>query len=302
MPDTAVDGPAVEVSIPSDVDRLREVVVGPVKAFTWESLAAEGDPSDDREATLALLKHNRVEIPDAAVATEEHAAFVALLRDHGVIVHTVDPVADVSIQLYPRDLAFAVDHVLVMARSRTAVRRREQRGLDRLLPRISGVVTLDEGRIEGGDVIVTGSEVLVGLGEETDLHAVEALRRALDTAGVDRPVVPLEFTHRGIVHLDTKFTMVGREIGLIHAESFTASSLTALQERFELIEVTADEARDLAVNTLALDPTTVVLRETSDRVAAELARRGITPVPVDFSEIARFPGAYRCATLPLRRG
>jgi len=292
---------AIDVSVSSDVAELKEVVVGPVKAFDWDSLAAESD-EDDLEAAVELVKHNRVEIPDPQIAAREHEAFVQLMRDRGIIVHFVDLLDDVAIQLYPRDMAFTVDEHLFLARSRNPVRGREQRGLDGLRSRVSSVVELDAGVIEGGDVIVTQTDVLVGLGEETNFAAITALRRAFDKVGVDREVVTLEFTHRGVVHLDTKFTMVGNDVGFVHREAFTPESLDRLDSRFDLIDVSAAEARDLQVNTLALDPQTVVIRENGDRLAAVLSDRGITPVPVDFYEIARFPGAFRCATLPLRRG
>jgi len=294
------DATAIDVNVSSDVAELKEVVVGPVKAFDWDSLAAESD-QDDLEAAVELVKHNRVEIPDPHSAAREHEAFVQLMSDRGIIVHFVDRLDDVAIQLYPRDMAFTVDEHLFLARSRNPVRRREQGGLDGLVPRISSVVELDAGVIEGGDVIVTQTDVLVGLGEETDLEAIAALRRAFDKVGVDREVVTLEFNHRGVVHLDTKFTMVGNDVGFVHREAFTPESLDRLDSRFDLIEVTEEEALDLQVNTLALDPQTIVIRENGDRLATILSDRGITPVLVDFYEIARFPGAFRCATLPLRR-
>jgi len=297
------DSTTIDVNVSSDVAELKEVVVGPVKAFDWDSLLAESDPDDDDlESAVELVNHNRVEIPDPKIAAREHEAFVQLMRDRGIIVHFVDPLSDVAIQLYPRDMAFTVDEHLFLARSRNPVRRREMRELDGLLPRISSVVELDAGVIEGGDVIVTQTDVLVGLGEETNLEAIAALRRAFDKVGIDREVVTLEFTHRGVVHLDTKFTMVGKGVGFVHREAFTPESLDRLDNRFDLIDVTEEETRDLQVNTLALDPQTVVIRENGDRLATALSDRGITPVPVDFYEIARFPGAFRCATLPLRRG
>jgi N-dimethylarginine dimethylaminohydrolase len=164
------------------------------------------------------------------------------------------------------------------------------------------VVELDAGCIEGGDVIVTDREVLVGLSEHTDVAGVEALRRALAALGSDRPVVTLEFSHRGVIHLDVKFTMLAPALGLCEVAAFTAESRRRLAARFELVEATAAEARDLAVNTLALGPGRVVLRENAERIAACLEARGVRVVPVEFAQIARFPGAYRCATLPLVRG
>jgi N-dimethylarginine dimethylaminohydrolase len=294
-------GQAIAVSVPSDVAPLREVVVGPVKPFSFEDLIAEAEPQDP-EVSRAFLAHNRFALPDPEVAAAEHERFVAVLRAEGVRVHQVDRLDTVVMQVYPRDLGFAIDGAFFLARPRTGARRREQAGLGRLLPRLSRVIALDDGVIEGGDVIVTATEVIVGLSEHTDAAGVEALRRALAALGSDRLVVPLEFSHRGVIHLDVKLTMVGPALALCETAAFTPASRRWLEARFELIEATAAEARDLAVNTLATGPDRVVVAEGADRIAARLRARGVTPVPVDFTQIARFPGAFRCATLPLVRG
>lgn len=291
----------IDVRVTSDVAPLRDVVVGPVKPFSFEDLIAETDP-EDREPSREFLAHNRFALPDAAIALQEHDRFVSILRSNGVNVRWVEPLDTVSIQLYPRDLGFVIDDTFFLARPRTGSRRREQEGLSQLLPRLSNVTRLDEGRIEGGDVIVTERDVLVGMSEHTDAAGVASLRRALAKAGSRRNLVPLEFTHRGVVHLDVKFAMVGPTVGVYEPTSFTKESRGRLGARFELIEATAYEARDLAVNILAVRPDRAILRENADRLAAELETKGIAAIRVDFSQIARFPGAYRCATLPLVRG
>ncbi|MGQ4619712.1 arginine deiminase family protein [Nocardia sp. R7R-8] len=65
--------------------------------------------------------------------------------------------------------------------------------------------------------------------------------------------------------------------------------------------MTGAEAAAVEVNTLALAPGVVVVAERSERIAAELDGRGIEVIPVDYSEVTRIPGAFRCSTLPLAR-
>lgn len=290
----------IEVSVPSDVATLHAVVVGPVKKFGWRDLL-KGSLHETGLGGLHQLRHNRVQIPRFEVAHEEHHGFIETLRQHGVTVEEVERLDDVTIQLYPRDIAFAIDNALVLARSRHPQRRREQHGIQRLLPQFPRVLTLNEGFIEGGDVIVTADDVLVGLSEETNAAGINALRASLQQAGIARRVVPIEFANRGVVHLDTKFTMVAPRVGLWHPAAFTGTARAELERRFDLIEATRNETRNLMVNTLALAPDRVVIDDRSDRIAAMLSAQGITPVPVPYSEITKFPGGFRCATLPLIR-
>lgn len=288
----------IDIRIPSDVARLRDVVVGPVKPFSRLKLVLDSPPD---LASLHQLRHNRVGIPAHERAAAQHAAFTALLEVNGVTVHHVDEVSDVTIQLYPRDIGVAVDDTFFLTRPRLAIRRREQAGLASLLPELSRVRTLEAGTIEGGDVIVSDGAVLVGLGEETNREGVESLRRAFDAAGIDREVVSIEFSHRGVVHLDTKFTLVAPGVGVYLPEAFTFASRVELERRFDLIAATRSEALDLDLNTLALSPGKVMVNAGATKLRAALEARGIEPVPVEYDEVTKFPGGLRCATLPLLR-
>lgn len=290
----------ITISNPSDIATLQEVVVGPSKRFTkWDLV-----PRSLRDVDLAglrYLRHNTVRIPRHDIASQEHAEFVRVIAAAGVVIHQLESLQDVAIQLYPRDLAFAVDDTLFLARSRDPIRRREQHALMPLLDKVSKVAHIDAGFIEGGDVIVTDTDVLVGLSEATNLAGITAFRLALHEAGIKREVVPIEFSSRGVVHLDTKFTMLGPQLGYVHSASLTPYARAQLADRFELIEATDDECRALMVNTVALNPTTILADARATRLSEILASHGIDTVPIDFSEVTKFPGGLRCATLPLRR-
>lgn len=290
----------ITISNPSDIAPLREVVVGPSKRFTWWDLVWGSVRYPDL-ASLRYVSNNRVQVPDHRIAQPQHAAFVQVLRDAGATVHTLEDLADVSIQLYPRDLAFAIDDTLFLARSRDPIRRKEQRALLPLLPELSRVERLDQGLIEGGDVIVTDDVVFVGLGEASNLSGVTALREGLRRVGSTREVVPIEFTSRGVVHLDTKFTIVGPQLAYVHSASLTPASRAHLAARFEIIEATDAEAHSLMVNTVALAPDRIVIDQRAVRLADALRANTIEPIVTDFSEVTKFPGGFRCATLPLRR-
>lgn len=291
----------VTISIPSDIAPLQEVIVGPYKPFSWLSLILDYFRHPDL-VSFRYLASNSVQVPEHDLAFRQHSRFVELLREQNVVVHTLSSIPDVILQLYPRDIAFAVDDVLFLARSGNPTRRREQTALAPLLQQCSRVEHLDEGVIEGGDVIVTDSEVLVGLSEATNHVGIASLKRGFERAGIMRPIVPIEFSSRGVVHLDTKFTLVGSGLGYIHSDAFTPKSRKLLGERFDLIEATAKEASALMINTFALAPDRIVIDARSERLSAALRARNITPIRIDYSEVTRWPGGLRCSTLPLQRG
>ncbi|MCX4826136.1 arginine deiminase family protein [Streptomyces sp. NBC_01142] len=238
---------------------------------------------------------------DPSTVRTQQDTLIDLLRSRGTTVTLLDAAPGCPVQHYPRDIAFVIDHVLVMARLNSAHRLPEADALTPLLTDAPHVAHLDEGTAEGGDVILHTGTVLVGLGEETSPAGVGALQRALAHHGVDREVRPVHFAVDGIVHLDDHFTIVAPGTALIHRGVFPPAELRWFERHFDLIDVTDEEARAVQANVLAIAPDTVILAAGSDRIAAQLAARGLEVLTVDYSEVTRIPGSLRCTTLPLTR-
>jgi N-dimethylarginine dimethylaminohydrolase len=204
-------------------------------------------------------------------------------------------------QHFTRDIAFCIDDLFFVARMGTPYREPEQRALLRLLPQLSRVVQLERGRIEGGDVMLHDDKVLVGLGEATDMEGVDTLRRKLEELGSSREVVVIPFTHRGVIHLDTKFNIVGGNVALFARKSFQPDTVRWFERHFDLIEATDKETRNIEINTFALGGGQVIMQQRSERLAKLVQQKGLTPILVNYSEVTLWPGSFRCTTLPVER-
>jgi len=239
---------------------------------------------------------------DPARRAAQVESLAALLRARGVEVLQT-PVVDGCIgQLFTRDIAFAVGKTLFLANPERSDRRREVESLAALAARCDDVVPLRAGGIEGGDVAVLPDAVLVGLGEKTEPAALRELEDALAERDVRKQVVPIELAMEGVIHLDCVFNAVAPDLALVFPPAIAAASLAALHARFELIEMSLAETCDVRINTLSLGPRAIVLHAGSERLAAILDRRGFEVIALDYDEVGKAFGAFRCTTLPLRRG
>lgn len=289
----------IQINIRSEIDTLKVVVM------CWANPYRIGlgniATSFFNTSVKAQLRHNTWKVYDYILVREQQQGLAQILHDHGVTVLLLHNVPGVNSQHYTRDIALCIDDVFFVARMGTSYRKPEQRTLVSLLPRLSRVVQLEHGRIEGGDVMLFGDKVLVGLGEATDTQGVDALRRELEELGNPREVVAIPFAHRGVIHLDTKFNIIGSNVALIARKSFRPDTVRWFEKHFDLIEATDEETNRLEINTLAIGGGRVIVRETSERLAKQVQDKGLTPIPVDYSEVARWPGSFRCTTLPLER-
>lgn len=289
----------IPINIPSETATLKTVVMCFAHPAAVSSTLRYGGLD---AALLYQIWYNKFNpFFDCEKVRRQQQAFMDVMKANGVEVLLADQVSGCGAQHYTRDIGFAIDDMFFCANPRRHYRKRELEGLESLLTRFSKVSCIEKGAIEGGDVIVDEQYVIVGLGEETDKEGVDCLKIKLKESGIDREIVTLEFTHRGIIHLDTKFNIPAKGIGFIHPRSFKPKSLKWLENHFDLIEATDEETANIEINTFAISPQKVVMRERSERLASLLESKGVETILVDYSEVTKLPGSFRCTTLPVER-
>jgi len=289
----------ITVNIPSETDTLKTVVMCLPNPSSIISAIRYGGIDT---ALFYQAVYNKFNVfYNQEKVFEQQRKFIDVLKLNGVQVLLAEQIPNCSTQHYTRDVGFAIDDTFFCANPRRNYRKRELEGLKTLIPRFSKVARLESGVIEGGDVIVDEKNVIVGLGEETDKEGVDCLRRKLHETGIEREVITIEFSHRGIIHLDTKFNIPAKGIGMIHPKSFKPKSLRWLENNYDLIEATSDETNNIEINTFSISPRKVVMRERSNRLASLLESKGIEAILVDYSEVTKLPGSFRCTTLPIER-
>jgi len=290
----------ITVNVPSESATLKTVVMCyATYPATLKALMRYGGLDT---AFLYQSWYNRFGVfSDLEKTRQQQQAFMDVMQANGVEILIAPNVPDCFAQQYTRDIGFAIDDAFFCANPRRYFRQRELEGLRDLLPRFSKVVHLEKGTIEGGDVMVDERFVIVGMGEETSREGVESLKKKLKDMGSNREVVTIEFSHRGTIHLDTKFNVPVKGIGLIHPPSFKPESLRWIENHFDLIEVTEKERLRLEINTFSIAPQKVIMLASGERLAALLASKGVEPILVDYSEVTKQGGSFRCTTLPIVR-
>ena len=274
-------------------------------------LHAESEYAPLRAVVMASPRHFRVVDPinvtqerffasapplvDALVA--EQRSFVDLLERHGARVLFATPLPECPHQLNTRDVGVVVGGRYFAGRIRRSIRARESVAVRELLAAFTGErAAITNGYLEGGDVLVDGRDVFVGVGERTDAAGAAELQTFL---GEGYAVHVLRLAPR-ILHLDVVVNLLPGKAALIYPDGLTEVP-ARLRREYDLIEVTADEQDRLATNVLSLDERTVVADERNERVAAILANRGLDVRALPFAETTKIGGSFRCSTLPLVR-
>ena len=140
--------------------------------------------------------------------------------------------------------------------------------------------------VDGGDVLVLGKNIYVGLSTRSNSAAIEQLQKLLGNYGYK--IIGAEMTD--CLHLKTAVTRVDDKTLLINKNWVSADYFTG----YDLIEVDPSEpfaANCLPVNEYIIYPTSF------PKTRAKLESRGYKIKSVTVDELAKAEGAVTCCSL-----
>ncbi len=228
---------------------------------------------------------------DYARAVQQHRNYCALLHRCGADVVVLDVNRDLPDAVFVEDTAIVLDEVAVMTSMGTAARRGELAGIARALGKYRNLEWVElPALLEGGDVLVVGRTLLVGLSARTDRAGTLALQAIVGRYGYHVRGVPV----RGCLHLKTACTALPDQRLLVQPAWLETDGL----RDFEQVHVPPEEP--WGANVLLLSDR-VCLAEEYVRTARLLQRRGYRIQTTDISEFARAEGGMTCLSLLVGR-
>ncbi len=201
------------------------------------------------------------------------------------------------------------------------------------------LIEIEQGTIEGGDIILYGDTCYVGVGARTTLSAVEdlclQLGARLQERGIQLVAVvnerhvreALQMTapteeHMRVMHLDMFWIPLGPDLVMAYGPEVDARRVLGfsvknghvsveplggfreflLARGLHILEVTTQEQHDYATNLLNLGNKRVIVSlSKNERVIAELQERGYHVFQAELKKLVGGYGAIHCLTAPLRR-
>ena len=230
--------------------------------------------------------------PDPGRFRDEHNAYCAALRAAGVYVHELAPLDAYPDSVFVEDPALVLPQGAIMLRPGTASRRGEADALaDDLAQWMPIRHRISEGAIDGGDVLITGREVVVGLSDRTDHAGFAALAAIL--AEWDYPARLVE-PPTGLLHLKTGCAILDRRT-VLAIPSLASSDVFA---EYEIVPVPQGEYA--AANAIRVNDH-VIVAAGYPRTAEQLRQAGYTVNTVPVTQAARIDGGLSCMSLRFRR-
>ena len=217
----------------------------------------------------------------------QHGAYVHLLEDLGLRVCQIEADEALPDCCFVEDIAIVLDEVAVITRPGAPSRRGETAAVAAALGAYRPVVRLEEpARIDGGDVLVLGRRLFVGLSNRTDAAGREALAEAVRPFGYE--VVPVRMD--GCLHLKTAVTSAAADVLVVNPAWVDLAPFRGLER------IDVDPGEPWAANVVGTGAA-VVAAAGFPRTADRLRARGLDVHTVDVSEFQKAEGGVTCKSL-----
>ena len=226
--------------------------------------------------------------PDRARFQAHHTAYIAALRATGAQVTELPALDDFPDGIFVEDTALCLPEGAVILRPGAPSRLGEATAMAPPLAQFYGkLATIDRGFIEGGDILVTEREILVGRSARTEATGIVELTRLVAPWG--NTVRELQ-TPPGVLHFKTDCSLLDDET-ILATRRLAASGCFAGYRVILTAEGDEAAANSIRFNDVVLAPAGF------PRTAEKLAKAGYDLREIPNTEAAKLDGGMSCLSL-----
>ena len=232
--------------------------------------------------------------PDLSVFESHHADYVAALRETGANVTVLDALDDFPDAVFVEDAALCLQEGAVVMRPGAPTRLGEAAAIAPYLDALYDEVLhiQGDGFIEGGDILTTEREILIGLSARTDMAGVAEFISLVDRWGYTVRVVN---TPPDVLHFKTDCSLLDADT-ILSTKKLDASGCFAGYKVIHTVEGEEACANTIRFNNL------VVMPAGFPRTRDKLISAGYDVREVGNSEAAKLDGGMSCLSLRFSPG
>jgi dimethylargininase len=241
------------------------------------------------ESIAAGLRALDVGDPDPLTFADQHRRYVQALEGAGVHVDLLPAWEQFPDSVFIEDSALCLPEGAATLRPGAATRTGESAVMaDVLGPYFDDIRNVGEdGFIEGGDIMITESEIIVGLSERTDAAGARALQDCVRDWGW---VVRILQTPPDVLHFKTACGLLDGETIVVTKAMNTAGFFDAYKT------IVLPEGEEAAANSIAVNDR-MLIPDGFPGAAELIAGAGFSVVQLDISEAAKVDGGLSCMSL-----
>jgi dimethylargininase len=224
---------------------------------------------------------------DVGRAAAQHAAYRGALESLGCEVVALAAEHELPDAVFVEDVAIVLDELAVVTRPGAPSRRAEVANVATAIEPFRALKTIEApGTVDGGDVLLIGRTIFVGVSARTNAEGIAQLRTIASGAGYTVQPVLI----RGCLHLKSAVSEIDDGAVLINPDWVDRIAFAPFRQ------IDIDPGEPHAANALRIGDG-VIYPASFPRTMRRLEEARIRPTLVDVSELQKAEGAVTCCSL-----
>jgi len=150
--------------------------------------------------------------PDYSLMLQQHHTYVDTLNNLGLQVTELEALDDYPDAHFVEDTAVVVPEIAIIARPGAKSRRGEEITIEDVLAKYKNIEKIKApGTVDGGDVLITGKKIYIGISERTNQEGANQLSEILIKFGYDSTYISV---NKGL-HLKSDVNYIGKNTVLM---------------------------------------------------------------------------------------
>jgi len=227
--------------------------------------------------------------PDYDIFLQDHKNYITALEAAGAKVTVLEEMEDFPDSVFIEDAALCLPKGAVIMRPGAPTRLGEAEAIKPFISEVYTNVEIIEGSgfIEGGDILTTENEILVGRSARTDSAGINELSSIVSSWGYKVREVN---TPAGILHFKT-------DCSLLDENTILSTKRLATSGCFEGYKVIlVEEGEEACANSIRYNDS-VIMPSGFPKTKAVLQNHGYSVVTIGNSEAAKLDGGMSCLSL-----
>lgn len=224
---------------------------------------------------------------DLELANLQHKAYEKCLADLGCQIYQLPMEPELADSVFVEDTAIVFNELAIITRPGAISRRQETLSIANALKSYRKLYHIEApATIDGGDVLLVGKKVFIGLSLRTNTQAIEQIKEILSDYGYSVITAPVD----NCLHFKSAVTVVSDNTLLINPDWVDRKVFGEM----DIIEV--DPTEPSAANALLIGDS-VIFPSNYPKTNSILQKRGIRTKCLDISEVIKAEGAVTCCSL-----
>ncbi len=256
--------------------------------------------------------------PLESIMVNQLENFSNILIKYGVDVFRPKNINNCN-QIFVRDVGFVIDNFFFKSNI-LPKRDKEFDGIKSILDNFNRDFLINipsEIHVEGGDVLTINNNIFIGYYNEEDYSNLFTARTNKEAVTYFENFFPhknIKAFHlkksnndplNNVLHLDCCIQLVGFDKAIIYPDAFTNKEDYEWLKSFfglkNIYEINNKEMYEMNSNVLSINKNVVVSDPSFSLLNNWLESQGFVVEKVDFSEVSKQEGLFRCSSLPLIR-